>query len=698
MARLLKRAFAPKRRIYTISSIVVCAFGLLVSLYMSDRYLLAQYRALESHITKDRNGIVLTVLPNSKQVYAQYADTFPPRVLDFLVRKEDRFFYVHPGVNPLSTLRAAFRYVSGKNSGGASTITQQLVKNLLGHEQNRSLGNKFVELFGAFALELFNSKNTILNMYANSVYMGNQVQGLDTAASLYFGKDLRDLDDTKLAMLLSTISSPSVQNPWNEENARTSRNLALALGVSYEPKLATVTDVHEYKPARNFELSAMHKTCNENCTTTIDADLTDHVRKILAKYVDLNWAAGARSGAVVVLKLPENQILAFVGTPDVNGLEEGQQIDMAVEPRPIGSTAKPFIYLQGFEKGLRPYTLVNDREYKFPIGSGFSLYPKNYDGKYRGWITLHSALSNSLNVPTVQVLKYVGLSDFYGFLENSLGFQPLRDLDEYQYGIALGALDMDPLTLAYFLSLFPNHGQLRPLQLFQDGQMPFIKAPMSNVTLEKKVASPQFSQLVTKVLNDRLTGVEQFGLSSSLNLSQSNYAVKTGTSQDYHDSWTVGFTPDFLVVVWFGNPDNTALKHVTGQSGAGAIWHDTMELLLNSSYNKKTPLDFSHVQTFHIQNGIDFGLEGDVVADHRDLLPDGDLITSPQEGDTFLQETNTSIPLIAAENVSWYANGMYIGSGARLNFLPKTPDDYAIRAVDSAGRSQIVHVHVIVRQ
>jgi len=644
---------------------------------------------------EDRNGILLTLKPNQKQEYGRYVDTFPARVKELLIKKEDRFFYWHPGINPVSTVRAIGRYLIGQRPGGASTITQQLAKNLLGNEQHRSFLNKIIETFGAFSLELFNSKEKILTMYANSVYMGNQVQGLDAASTLYFAKKLEDLDDTKLSMLLATISSPSIQNPWRDENARASRNLALRVGVAFNPKLALITREHDYSPAQNFELSSMHETCTTTCKTTLDSDLTDRLRKILNTHVQDGWDAGARSGAIVVIKLPENEILSIVGTPDVNSFEEGQQINMAIQPRPIGSTAKPFIYLEGYTQGLRPYTLVDDREYKFPVGSGFPLYPKNYDGTYHGWITLHTALSNSLNVPTVKTLQYIGLSNFYDFLQHSLGFEPLRDLDEYQYGIALGALDMDPLTLAQYLTLFPKEGILKPLRLFLAGtSTPYIKTPMSNVVGEKKVADPAVTQLVTKVLNDRLTGVQQFGLASSLNLSQSNYAVKTGTSQDYHDSWTVGYTPDFLVVVWFGNPDNTPLKHVTGQSGAGGIWHDAMELLMNSVYNKKTSFNFSDVQDFPINGSIDFGLAGDVVAQHRNLLPDSGLIMSPQDGDNFLQEAGMAIPLISPQTVSWYANDEFIGAGQRVTFSPSMPGNYTMKAIDSDGTSQHILVHI----
>ncbi len=673
------RHFVAKNKL----AIGVVSFSVLfLFLYAAEQQLLRSYVNLESVALLDRNGIALTILPNTRGAYGRYETILPDRVKELIVQKEDRYFYLHPGVNPFSTLRAAVRYAVGTDTGGASTITQQLVKNLLGHEQRRSLTNKVVEVFYALSLELFTSKEVILAMYSNTVYMGNQVQGLYEASRLYFGKNLDELDDTKLAMLIATISSPSIQNPWREENARASRNLALRVGILFDPRLALITQDHAYRPLQNFELASMHHTCAHTCTTTIDSSLNDRLRAILQTHVQRGWDAGAHNGAIVVIKLPENELLAIVGTPDSAGREAGQQINMAIQPRPIGSTAKPFIYLAGFEKGLRPYTLVDDREYKFPTAAGFPLYPKNYDGAYRGWITLHSALSNSLNVPTVKTLQYVGLPNFYHFLERRLQFKPLRDLDSYQYGIALGGLEMDALTLAHLLTIFPHNGILKPLRLFQDAPGGgIISPPMTHIATQMKVAEPGPVQLVSRILNDRITGVEQFGLASNLNLFQGNYAVKTGTSRDFHDSWTVGYTPDFLVVAWLGNAENKPLKHITGQSGAGAIWNDTMEALLNSAYNKKTPLSFEQTREMSIDGTLDFGLADDVINEHQNLLRDTPLITAPQDGDTFLFESKMSIPLVSAKEVSWSADNQPLGQGMRATFSPKRPGVYVIKAI-----------------
>jgi penicillin-binding protein 1C len=237
-----------------------------------------------------------------------------------------------------------------------------------------------------------------------------------------------------------------------------------------------------------------------------------------------------------------SEIITFIGSKDPESSVAGSKINMAMEPRPIGSTIKPLLYLKGFMDGLRPYSLVVDREYKYAIATGFPLYPKNYDGQYRGEVTLHEALSNSLNVPTVKVLEYIGLTNFYEFLSGPLAFEPLQNYENYQYGIALGGLEMDLLTLTHYFTVFPKMGTLEPLKILKDEPENFSLPPQSHITQKQIVADKKFIQLIHTILSDRFSGVDQFGLESNLNIETKEYGVKTGTSRDFHDSWVVGYT------------------------------------------------------------------------------------------------------------------------------------------------------------
>lgn len=670
-------------RIYMYLFLLFITF-LFAKLFVAEYFLSNKYSNLESVLIKDRNGEIISTFQNSKGEYSNYISALPERFKPLLIKKEDRFFYFHPGVNPVSIVRAMGKYLLGKSQGGSSTITQQLAKNLLGNENSRTFNNKIIELYYSLSLEIFLNKESILTMYGNTVYMGNNIQGFGQASIDYFGKNLNDLSESEFVSLLATLSNPGIQNPWKPANKKAAAELAVRLNINFDPhyEINDTPDEYLHRSETSFEFDSLKQKCESTCTTTLDKDLTERLRKILKRNIVSAWDSGARNGAIVVIKLPENELLAIVGSPDANSGANGHNINMAIEPRPIGSTAKPFIYLEAFEKGLRPYTTVDDREYKYPISTGYPLYPKNYDGLYHGVVTLHQALSNSYNVPTVKTLEYVGLSEFYNFLERKLNFVPLQELDSYGLGIALGGLEMDPLTLAYYFSIFPSQGELKPLRFFLNGDIgsQTIFTPMSRLASNRQVANSKHIELVTKVLNDRKAGVEQFGLESSLNLTQGNYAVKTGTSRDYHDSWTVGYTPDYVVAVWLGNAENEPLKHISGQSGAGYVWNESMELLINSKYNKKTPFIFDSVRLFSIGNSLDFGLNDDVVSEHSNLMQDNRIILYPHNEDMILLENLTSVPLRASEKVSWYISGVYIGEGEEWDFSPSATGVYQIKA------------------
>lgn len=672
---------------------LVTLFGISLFFYILADSLLTKYTNFESVVVSDRNGATIATKPNSKGNYAYYFDSLPARFRNLLVQKEDRFFYVHPGVNPVSGLRALSIYFKTGTPGASSTITEQLTKNLLGNEQDRTIANKFEEILYSLALELFLSKEKILTMYGNTVYMGNNIQGFGEAAGSYFGKTLQNLSDTEILSLLATISSPSTTNPWKMANRTALQQLGGHLHVATDPESLAVRKSFHALTDTDFELEPLGK-CEKSCVVTLDKDISDTLRDILKRNITITSGYGGRNGAIVVIKLPENELLAAIGTPDTRTSLSGSAINMTREPRPIGSTIKPFVYLEGFAKGLRPYTLVDDREYKFSIANGFPLYPKNYDGQYRGTVTLHEALSNSLNVPTVKTLEYITLPAFYSFLEQKLRFKPLQPVDSYQYGIALGGLEMTPLTLAHFMTVFGNHGELLPLRLYSKTDQTDIVPPMEVDATAKHIGNEPYVQLVNKILTDRIAGVEQFGLAGNLNLPQTNYAVKTGTSRDFHDTWAIGYTPDFLVAVWLGNVENEPMRQITSSSGAGKIWHDAMELLMNSPYNKKTPFDFSALVGYQFGEKVEYGLPGDDVLSHTNLLAEQALILNPHDGDTFSFEPDMYISLKATALTKWYADSQFIAESTEVSFHPAAPATYTFRAT-GADKDESVTIRVV---
>jgi len=664
--------------------------------------LISLYNNRQSSILHDRYQEIIKIYPNKFEHIALRQDDYPQNIIDLIVKKEDRFFLSHPGINPISALRAIISLSKGNKNPSSSTITQQTVKILLNNEQNRNIKNKLKETFYSLALETHTKKEEVMNIYLNSIFFGNRAEGLRSAAKLYFDTTPEELKNHQIIQLLAIISSPSKNHPYTNQNIKASIALAKNLNVSINEEDLKIIDKKNtelrfsnfIKNNNSFELDNLninYKNKVEILLTT-DNNISTKSRAIIKEQIAKLFPANARSAAVVIIHTPRNkeasELIAIIGSPDPEQDVFGYQINMATHPRTIGSTIKPFIYAKSFETGLRPYTEVMDREYKYSIGTGFSLYPKNYDYKYRGRVNLHYALSNSLNVPTVKVLEYVGLNNFYSLLEDSLEFSPIQSMDNYQLGIALGGLEMDLLSLSYYFTIFPNEGQLRPLMISDNISLDKING--NNFNLNKRIFESKYVQLVNKILSDRKTGIEQFGLASNLNLNASNYAVKTGTSREYHDSWTIGYTPDFTVGVWLGNTEDTPMDNISGQVGAGLIWQDVMSLLLNSEYNKKTAFNFDSVKNFGEGETLEYGLTADDYSKQKYLLEDKQLILKPHQNDNFLFEEDMSIFLQASEAVDWYIDDKFFGNNEKSFFAPSKPGDRTIKAVRGDMQEEMI--------
>lgn len=663
----------------------------------------AAYKSETSTQIFDRNGALLQILPNQKGEFMTVG-TSTPRVRELTVLKEDKYFYYHLGINPLSILRSlAHSLLYGEHAGG-STITQQLVKNLLGHENDRTVLNKLSELFYAAALELHTGKEEILTMYLSSAYFGNQIEGVEGASQYYFGKSSAELSDGEIVRLLALLSAPSfgLGSAGNTERAT---NLGKRLGVTEIPPYNEVPkDIRETKkdPAM-FELVSLYSPsdCGHICTLSIDRELTAKIRELVRDRLSTKQFDSVANAAVAVIKLGKNgkpnSLLSLVGTPDPYGAGNGNQINMALAPRPIGSTWKPFIYGKAIEKGARPYSIIDDTEYRYEIGTGYAFYPKNYDGIYRGDVTLHYALSNSLNVPAVRALQFDGVDSFGVFMKNSLGFTPLQSFDTYQLSVALGGLEMNPLLLANYFTVFPRNGILTPLELI-DGKPTEI--PMSTIVSEaRRVLAATTTELVNHMLSDRLMGVEEFGLASNLNLPFTGYAVKTGTSYDYHDSWTVGYTPDVVVVVWIGNSDNKPMDLLTGARGAGKIWHDVMTLLLARGDITQQVFDTSSIVPVQTKEGRSFGLHDDSIEQSRTIMSDmesNELVLEPHNEDILQYQEGMSIPLRAKRSLVWKVDGEILGEGDKTFWNPAQSGNYTIEAYENSGvKVATLHIYVV---
>lgn len=682
--------------------ISLCAL-LLILLLRTGMINATLHRAYEGEISRqilDSKGELLKRLPNQRGHYMTLG-TSTPRVRTLVVEKEDKLFYYHPGINPGSIVRGLFHsLIYGVHAGG-STITQQLVKNLLGHENSRTTGNRITESLYAMALELYTPKDEILTMYLNTAYFGNQIEGIEGGAQYYFGKNTAELTDGEIVRLIALLSAPSFQ-PGSAGNTARATELGKRIGVTEISAYTSVPRaVREIKndPAM-FELASLSPlaNCGHTCTLSVDGELTATIREIVRDKLGTKQFASVSNAAVVVIKLGKNaepnKLLALVGTPNPYGSADGNQINMALLPRPIGSTWKPFIYGKAIEAGARPYSLIDDTEFRYEIGTGYAFYPKNYDGIYRGDVTLHYALSNSLNVPAVRALQFDGIDAFGIFMKNTLGFIPRQSFDTYQLSVALGGLEMNPLLLAHYFTVFPRNGILAPLELLQGAA---VEIPMSTALAQpRRIFYSTTTALMNKMLSDRLMGVEQFGLEGNLNLPFAEYAVKTGTSYDYHDSWTVGYTPDVVVVVWIGNSNNKPMDLLTGARGAGKIWNDVMSLLYARGDIRPQSFQTSAIVDVETTEGRSLGLPDDDVEYSRTVMKDHEAILEPHDGDVLLYQPDMSVPLRATRPLVWRIDGTILGEGEKIFWSPAKIGNYTIAANEKGGLLvATLHLHVV---
>jgi membrane carboxypeptidase/penicillin-binding protein PbpC len=679
-----------KPRYAIVTGLIFVLTSLALAALDADR----RYELMSSPVITDLHGNILSIQPNVTGQYALTTSAYPHSLQKLVITKEDRFFWYHPGINPVSIARALWNYGVNGTIGGSSTITQQLAKNLLGNVDSRTFSNKLIELYYTLAMEITLSKEEILTRYMNTAFLGSGAQGFASGAQRYFNSAPADLSASQELALAASLSRPSTDNPQTRAGVNRAHALGNILGVTSKEGRVASLQPWTVSPAA-FELSGLSLPCHKICETTIDSELTETLRAILRDNLALMRSEGAETGAIVIIRVPDNKLLAIVGSPNPASRQSGAQINMALEPRPIGSTVKPFIYLKGFELGLRPYTTVEDREYKYAIGTGFPLYPRNYDGQYRGMVTLHESLASSLNVPTVKTLEYVGLDTFYDFLEQDLAFTPLQNLTEYELGIALGGLEMDLLTLTSLFTAFPNRGLLKPVRILEDANAPPLELPMSALSASRQIVETPYVELINTVLGDRYAGVEQFGLAGNLNLPITNYAVKTGTSRDYHDSWTIGYTPDLVVGVWIGRADNNPLSGVSGSIGAGRVWNEVMSYLAESPYYSDTPFPTESVVPISTSGGLSYGLEGDDVMRQTNLmLGDTVLILQPHDGDRIRLQPDTIITLRSHEAVDWYVEGLHVGHGEIVNYSPKQAGDMTIKAQGS-GHEERVTIYLV---
>lgn len=510
----------------------------------------------------------------------------PADLIHATLAAEDRRFFSHHGVDFSSIFRAvwddlrAHRVVSG-----ASTITQQLAKVSAEQRQKRSMSAKVTEAFQARRIEMTWDKQRILSEYLNRVSYGNQFMGCASAALGYFRKPLADLSPAESAFLAAIPQAPSRLNPFKSFRAVQQRQQWI-LGQMHDQ--GWLSD-EAYALAKNEKITLQHFTGGFEAPhalallipaaaeaqaqklgpklefrTTLQPNLQARVEAIVQKRLDALRDRHVTHAAAVVIENRSGHVLALVGSRDFFARDSGQ-INGAWSPHSPGSSVKPFTYLLAMQHGFTPATVIPDLPIEFSTPTGI-YRPENYDLRFHGPVTAREALGSSLNIPAVRVLRQIGGEGLLLDTLRNLGVSTLdQPADHYGLGLTIGNAPVRLLELTNAYACLARLGEFKPWGLLQETSgdgMPSTRLFPADVCY-----------LIADILSDNQARVLSFGPRSVLKL-PFRCAVKTGTSTDYRDNWTLGFTPEYTVGVWVGNFDNTPMQNVSGVSGAGPIFHD----------------------------------------------------------------------------------------------------------------------------
>lgn len=517
---------------------------------------------------------------------------------------EDDNFYNHNGVEPTAIMRAILVNLKNGNlfgGQGGSTITQQVIKNAL-LTTDKKISRKIKEWFLAPRLEEQLTKEEILEVYLNEVPFGGTVYGIQEAARQFFGKDAIDLTLVESAYLAALPQAPTYYSPFgsNPERLEARKNLVLEKMllndfIDQDEYDGAMEEVVEFEKPEEFGIKAAHfvmyireqledeygkEVVQEGgltVITTLDYDLQKEAEEIANRWALENKEKyNAENASIVAIDPQTGQILAMVGSRDYFDEEIDGNVNIAVAKRQPGSSIKPIIYSEAFNKGYRPETVVFDvpTEFSVACSRGGNCYsPQNYDGRFRGPLSLREALAQSVNVPAVKVFYLAGLTDALK-LAKRMGLTTLTNIERYGLTLVLGGGEVRLLDMASAYSVFANEGvRNEPTGILsiedREGNIleEFEKDP--EIILEKQTAL-----MVSSILSDNSARAPVFGANSALHFPGATVAAKTGTTNDYRDAWIIGFTPRLAISAWAGNNDNTPMTPAPAANVVAPMWKE----------------------------------------------------------------------------------------------------------------------------
>lgn len=566
----------------------------------------------------DRNDRLLyELIPGEGRNIPLSPKAIPQCIKNATIAVEDKNFYQNPGIDIIGIMRALWiNLQGGEIISGGSTITQQVARNLLLSEDERfeqSLKRKLREAVLAWQLTRKLSKDEILALYLNQMYYGGLAYGVEAASQTYFGKPVQNLILPECALLAGLPQAPGLYNPYtNLESvierqqtvlslmerqgfiSSTERTEAERFSFKFNSSPYPIEAPHFIWIVKNqldqlYDAGILSQQQSLVIRTTLDLDYQRISESVIERYINSfhsdteHLDQNVNNAASVVLDPHSGEIFAMVGSVDYFDASIHGAVNMAISPRQTGSALKPFIYAQALDpSGSEPWTAaitLLDITTSFSTRNGQTYIPSNYDGLEHGFISLRETLGSSLNIPAVLTLERVGIEDTVDFLKQ-LGITSVVDPQNYDLSLALGGGQISLLELSSAYAAFASGGIYYGNHTIMDIQSPegeILYTPARSAPQER--IDPRVAWLISDILSDDSARITGFGANSTLKIDRPA-AVKTGTTTNFHDNWTIGYTPELVVGVWVGNSNHEAMHGVTGLTGAAPIWHETIRTLL----------------------------------------------------------------------------------------------------------------------
>ncbi|HUD04459.1 MAG TPA: PBP1A family penicillin-binding protein [Patescibacteria group bacterium] len=563
----------------------------------------------QSTLIYDRNGKLLYNIYDKKNQSFIPLSSIPKYMQEATIAIEDRSFYQHGAIDLRGIARASLSIVLHQQIQGGSTLTQQLVKNSLLTQQQTIL-RKIKEVILAFATEVVYSKNQILEMYLNQTPYGGTSYGVEAASETYFGKPAKDLDLAQSALLAGLPQAPTQFSPFGAHPEEGKDRQVVVLQAMQDQGYITKTQEQaaekedlKYKKFTN-NIQAPHfvlyikdlliakygeqrvEEGGLKVITSLDLDIQNFAQEAVATEVDkLPTYYHVTNGASLVTDPANGEILAMVGSKDYFDNAIAGNVNIATSLRQPGSSIKPINYAVGLLNGYNAATTFIDQPICFPNQGGQNYCPLNYDGKWHGLVQLRYALGNSFNIPAVKMLELNGVNAMVA-TASAMGITTFTNPERYGLSLTLGGAEVKMVDMATAFGVFANSGyriDLHPILKVTDKNGKVLeeyKPPLSPI-FGQKVLPDGVAFIISDILADNGARLMEFGDNSELKITGQTVSVKTGTTNDFRDNWTIGYTPSLLVAAWVGNDDNSQMSGlVSGITGAAPIWNDIMSRLL----------------------------------------------------------------------------------------------------------------------